>query len=113
MMWSDVAASELAWHSRSVVSPVRKNARLKPGPANAQTGGSRRLFDKGELGHRAGAAAERPQHRAVGRARGGADADVVVAIGLQERRLEQRQLRHVRHPLPHLGLGLHLLLFVL
>src|SRR4051812_37541550 len=98
MMWSDVAASELAWHSRSVGSPVRKNARLKPGSTTSNCG-SRRLFDKGELGHRAGAAAERPQHRAVGRARGGADADVVVAVGLQERRLEQRQLRHVRHPL--------------
>ena len=46
------------------------------------------LANEGEARLRRWSAAERPEDRAVGRPGGGADADVVVAIGLEQRRVE-------------------------
>src|SRR4051794_25189526 len=80
----------------------------------ARRGGlRRRLLDEGELRHRRRAAAERPQRRSVARAGGCADTDVVVAIGFEKARLEEREVLEAGHPLPDLGLAVSLYLLVL
>src|SRR5687767_14234746 len=54
-----------------------------------------------ELRLRRRSTAERPEDRAVARARSGADAHVVFAVRLENPRAEQRQRFQSSHPLPH------------
>src|SRR5688572_33285145 len=59
-----------------------------------------RLADEGELALRRCAAAERPHEGPVARPCGRTDANVVLAIGLEDRRPEQSEMLDRRHPLP-------------
>src|SRR6185503_18135922 len=60
----------------------------------------RRLADEGELTLRRRAAAERPHERAVAWLGRRADANVVLAIRLEDGRLEQGEVLDGGHPLP-------------